>query len=410
MLKAGALYLSIIVAFLIAVICASLIMLAVHYKSAYLKELRFDRLILNLDSAVELALEDTDLIDPSELIDLYDQHSDSILIDKKHWGMFGLVNTTAFISKDTLKRSFLIGYADTSDKVVLYVKDENRPLSLSGETRITGEVFLPKSGVKKAFVETRRYSGDKLIYGQIRNSEEELPPLQKTIIEAVSRKINDNSGRQAYVAEDQENSFYNPVKILSIQPQTHLMHAISGNIILVCDGALILEASAKLDGVQVYAAYIKVERGFSGNCQLFARDSVVVGDQAQFLYPSGIAIIQPDSARSVSKISIGKDLSFQGYMLSYLKKTAALRPQITLGKNARISGEIYSDGPMLIEPGLELNGKLTCERFLMKTASSIYENVLLDVKFNRKSRSQYYLSPGVITGAMLEKKILKWLN
>ncbi|MDQ0966763.1 hypothetical protein QFZ20_002166 [Flavobacterium sp. W4I14] len=79
MLKAGALYFSIIVAFLIAVICASLIMLAANYRGSYLKEMRMARLNRNMDSGIAYVLAGNENTSGSlERLDLFGDQTDSV--------------------------------------------------------------------------------------------------------------------------------------------------------------------------------------------------------------------------------------------------------------------------------------------------------------------------------------------
>jgi hypothetical protein len=171
MLKAGALYFAVISAFLIAVICASLIMIAAYYREGYLRELRRGRLERNMDSAVDFVLNRGGTVQAGDtVLDLFGDGTDSVRLGDSYWGIFELSVIRTAVSTDTLKKSFLIGMDTRMDTLALYLSDEDRPLSVSGDTRVTGDAEVPKSGMRKSYVENRPYSGDKLVYGKILES------------------------------------------------------------------------------------------------------------------------------------------------------------------------------------------------------------------------------------------------
>ena len=64
----------------------------------------------------------------------------------------------------------------------MYLADQNKPLSLTGRTQITGNCYLPKAGVKRAYIEGKSFVGNKLINGTKYNSNKTLPPINKELI------------------------------------------------------------------------------------------------------------------------------------------------------------------------------------------------------------------------------------
>ncbi len=154
MLRAGALYFAVISAFIIAVICASLIMIAAYYREAYLRELRQARLERNMDSSVAYVLKHKGALGMNNVtMDLLGEGTDSVSISNGFWGIFECPVIRTFVSSDTIKKSFLIGMDTRMDSLALYLSDEDRPLSVSGDTRVTGDAEVPKSGMRKSYVE-----------------------------------------------------------------------------------------------------------------------------------------------------------------------------------------------------------------------------------------------------------------
>lgn len=410
MLKAGALYFSIVVAFFIAVISASMIMLAAHYRSAYLKERRFNRLLLNLNSGISLALSNDD-VNGKKLFDLFEENADSVALEKVNWGIYDYSLVKAFISGDTLKSAFLIGKSAEVDLTSVYLSDEDRPLSVSGDTRITGEAVLPKSGVKQSYVDGRPYAGTKLVYGAIKESKRILPALDEHMIKRLSSGLDKELQRMPWLGREAiSGSFFDSVRVYRLKPGAVISQSLSGNVVLYSDTTVVISTDARLDGVQVYAPFISVDDGFKGTCQLFARDSIVVGKGVTFNYPSCLGVIRTESSGNEVKISCGESLDFNGVLFSYEAKRSGLQTMITLAKNTRINGEVYATGVVKMEKGLKVNGKISCNRFLMQTPQTLYENFLVDVDFNRKARSKYYLSSRIFKAYAGENKILKWLN
>ncbi len=411
MIKAGALYLSIISAFIIAVICASLIMIAAHFRSSYLKDQRISRLYRNMDSAVSLVLAEAgEEIVGTTKIDLFGDETDSVIIKNNHWGIFNLSSVQCFKGADTLSKSLLIGLDTDRDGVAIYLSDEDRPLSVSGDTRITGNAMAPKSGIRKSYADSRPYSGEKTVYGAIHDSKRLLPELTKKWIEEIGEKLSADTKQYPLLQQgSQKCAFLTQVKEYNASKAVLLSDSLSGQIILYSDTLLHISAHAHLDNVVVFAKSIVVDKGFNGNAQLFARDSIVVGDGTRFTYPSVLAIMA-DQTEFQARISLGKDVKFDGIMLTHEPQRSALQTMISLGENTVVTGEVYATGLIKLDKNVSIKGKSSCNRFMMQTASTIYENFLIDVTINRRSRAQAYLTSGIFKENRGSKKVLRWQN
>ncbi|RZJ76968.1 MAG: hypothetical protein EOO45_00360 [Flavobacterium sp.] len=412
MLKAGALYFSIVVAFFIAVFCASLIMLAAHYRNGYIKELRMIRLVNNLESAQARVLA-AELGNGygSDETDLYGDGLDSVLIIRKAWGVFDLAVVKSFVSSDTLKRSFLIGMDKSLDSVALYLSDEDRPLSVSGDTQITGDVEVPKSGMRKSYAEGRAYSRDDMVDGKIRDSGRKLKPLANVYKAGLNMELEKSSTLLRQLPDhDLHVSFLDSVSRFRIRPDQVLNHSFSGQIALYADSSVVLSSTCRLDGVLLFAQSIHIEAGFKGNVQLFARDSITIGDDVTLDYPSVMGLMAKQTVVGQGKISAGKGLRFSGMLFAVMDGKSSLPLMTSFGESNTISGEVYADGVVKMNKGFVLNGKVSCNRFLMQTKVSLYENFLIDVVFNRRARSGYFLSSGIFTDKPGKSKVLKWLD
>jgi hypothetical protein len=408
MIRAGALYFAIVMALVISVISASLILLAAHYRDSYLKQLRYARLASNLKSAIILVLADARDETEERKFDLFNGQNDSLIIARRHWGVFEFAAIQSFCGADTLKEAFLIGNA--IDSTVLYLSDEDRPLSISGDTKITGNASLPKSGVRKAYMEGNPYFNKEMIYhGKMSFSKRTLTNIDTILLKKLSRPLQGNN-EGILLFPSLSNSFFDTVKYIHLKSATTLNDVdLKGNIIMFSDSALTVGTTAKLSGVQIYAPYIKIEAGFSGDCQLFASDSIVIGKGAELKYPSAIGVIRIPASGSQPMISIGEGTRITGIVFSYEPKRSTLQTMIGLAKNVTVNGEIYCVGLLKLEKSVKVNGKVSCNQFIMRTKTSQYENFLADIEFNRLALSKYYLGPELFNYPG-KKQVMSWLN
>jgi hypothetical protein len=185
--------------------------------------------------------------------------------------------------------------------------------------------------------------------------------------------------------------------------------SLNGNIILYSDSMVTINSSTELNGIQIYAPYIKVEKGFKGNCQLFATDSIVVDQDVSMAYPSVLGVIRKSEGELQPTISIGDHVNFNGIIFTYEQKRTPMQTMIKIGKDSKITGEVYASGLLKMERGLVINGKVSGNRFLMQTKTTLYENFLIDVTFNRPARSAYYLGSRLFE-SQRENRVLRWLN
>jgi len=411
MIRAGALYFSIVVAFFIALITASVIMLAGHYRNSYLRENRFDRLNANMEAALVIVKCDTLLKMGLSKIDLYGQQLDSVYVQKDRWGIYDLVTLKTFIAKDTLTKALLMG--TVADTTVLYLSDEDRPLVISGDTRIVGNVFMPKAGIKKAYAEGKSYSGGQLVYqGKNNFSQREIEPLDHDIIDELTQQFEDPRAISDASLDQQKYkvSFNVAPHFFKLPAHAVLTDiSLSGHMILFADSSVVIGKGTSLNGVQVFAPSIRFEDGITVNGQFFASDSVIVGKNAEFKYPSVIGLLGKEVAGRQPHITFGANTYFAGIILNYTKAKGMLQHFTNFGKDNVVHGEVYCAGTIMLEKGFKINGRVSCNRFMMKTPTSLYENFLIDVGFSSKARSKYYLSSPLFTGNR-SRKVLQWLN
>ncbi|MBB2144010.1 hypothetical protein GM921_00805 [Pedobacter sp. LMG 31464] len=412
-INAGALYLSITIALIIGVICSSLIVVSFYFKLYYLQAQRQQRLEDHIYAGILISLHQPLLIDTLQYIDLYGDQTDSILIQNQQWGIFKLIKLQSHIQTDTLRKPYLLGNEPGKDQIAIYLSDEDRPLSISQEARIIGTAILPKSGIKPSYVEGKPYTGKQLVYGSIKESEKQLPSLQKKWIELLNANFQKFSYTSASSFDNNSSrSFQKETIYLSTHEPITLSNHLIGNIVITSDTTVYITSDAKLEDIQVYAREIRVAAGFTGSLQLFARDSIVVEKEATFSYPSCLGIIRDETSQSNPQpiITLGENVNFSGIIFSYETNRTPLQTLISIGKNNVIKGEVYAEGTIKFAENVNIFGKISCNKLLMQLKSTVYENFLVSAKINSMERSSYYLSSFLFTSNTNSQKVLKWLN
>jgi hypothetical protein len=418
MLKASSLYIVVIISFVIAVICSSLIAAAYFYKLSYQKKFRYDRLQNNLQSGINLLLSERESTLPGiEKIGLFDNDVDSVITSQLPWGVFDVGSARAFIQQDTLQKSFMLAKSIDSTKwSALYLIDEDRPLSVSGQTTIRGNVRIPKAGIRAAYVNNQAYKGDpKFVDGHIYNSERAVPPLESKRLGQLITQLSGNPEGRPFPLDDSlvENSFFEPTRSLKLDGSFTLKNvSLRGNIILYSDTTLFIDSTAKLSHILIFARSVVIGSGFKGNCQIFARDSVTIGKGAVFAYPSCIGLLPTPGQRTgmPPKVSIGEGVRFGGLIFNYEKEKSPVPTIIYIEKGSKITGQLYNMGTVALKDSVQINGSITCRKFLYQTDFTAYENFLINVRISAKALSPYYLTSGLLPEAKKKKKVLLWLE
>jgi hypothetical protein len=421
MIRASALYMVIVIALVIAVLCSSLIVVAYFYRSEYQRKFRYDRLENNLNSGINVVLVSPDSAYARQTtLSLFSGDADSVTLQKMEWGIYNIGIVKAFIQNDTLFRAFSLAQAiDSSKWGVLYLADQNRPLSLSGETSIIGNAFIPKAGVKKTYVNNKAYQGDeRLIIGKINTSQKKLPPLDETRITLLQKYLSENdqnttSDSSFEKIDTLQNSFLKPTRSIHLgkKIQTIKNMLLRGNIVLFSDTTLTIDHSATLDNILVFAPSIIVTSGFHGTCQLFATDSIHIQSGCVFNYPSCLGVLNSNSSKisPYVRIVLGKNTGFNGAIFTYRQKEEEIMPVLALDSNVTISGQIYSQGMLQFKYNLHVNGSVSTKLFTYQNSYNLMENTLIDAWISSKALSPYYLS-SVLFPVSKQKKVLQWLE
>jgi hypothetical protein len=419
MLKASALYIVIIIALVIGLICSSLIVAAYYYKFEYQKKFRYSRLESNLQSGLNILLagEDTSFT-TEKTFSLFGGDADSVFLKKLNWGIYDIGVAKAIIQKDTLYQTLSIANCiDSAKWAAIYLVDEDRPFSLSGKTTIRGDAYIPKAGVQEAYIDNKAYSGDKrLIIGTKRTSAKTLPVLNANRLTLLQSFFNKDSTivRTLPKVDSLQQSFLLPTQVFNFKKQAQTLSNIrlKGNIILRSDTSIVIDSTAELYNILIFAKSITIKSGFHGNCQLFATDSIFVEARCHFDYPSCLGVLRYKSAVSATqeKISLGPGDYFSGIIFNYEKAQNQLKPSISIGKHTQVIGQLYSQGILELKDSTEVDGSVFTSLFYYRNTFTLFENYLINTTINSKALSPYYLSGDLLPVTTKKKKVLQWLE
>ncbi len=418
MLKGSALYIVIIIALVIGLLCAALIVAAYFYKTEYQKKFRYEKLENNLSSGINILLAGADIpYSQEKTFSLFANDEDSVTLKRISWGLYDIGIVKAFSQRDTLFKILSIANSIDSTKwAALYLIDEDRPFSLSGKTTILGDAYIPKAGVQQAYVDNKAYTGDRrLIIGTRHTSDKKLPILDETKITELQHYFSQQANGRTLPKNDSVTaSFLKPARVVNFKKQIQTVSDIyiNGNVLLFSDTTLIIDSTAVLKNTLVFAKSIIVKSGFHGNCQLFATDSIKVEENCRFDYPSclGLFRLQTPIVASQAKISIGENTIFNGIIFTYEKVESSVKPLISLMKKVKITGQVYAQGILELKDGVEIDGSAFTSRFLYQNSFTRFENYLINATIDAKALSPYYLTSGLMPVAAKQKKVLQWLE
>lgn len=388
MLKAGALLYAIFISFLISTISAFLIMSAFLNNRHIDNTITFEQMKADVNSAIELFLVETETVTLGQKKEINLFEDSPIITSLKHqsWGMYSFLSVTSNWKHLSFSKDVLLGSdLQSEEKLSLYLADHNNYLSLCGNSQIKGISHLPKLGPKRAYIEGKSFSGTKLIDGAINISEKELPKVNQQLILRNKKYLNGEVQSTDSIfdfdlfleLDSIINSFSNKTVIIQIPSDFSISNkTIIGNVIIISKGLLNIESDNYLEDILIYASEIIVESNFDGGIQLIASQRIEINKNVHLSYPSSIVLIK-DNQQLGSQILIKEDVNIEGSLLLVnLKKDTKNRALLSIQKNSKIHGQVYCND--LIEHRGIIHGNLYANQFILKTASSVYENHLLD--------------------------------
>ena len=412
MVKASALFIVLVIAFVVGAITSSIVFATFYYRLEVADLLIYKKLNTNLNSAIaELKVMPEEYLVDSLVWDLYGEGTDSVCVKVSPWGIFEVAHASAFSNSKRLTKSFIFGYTlDKESKAAICLVDSDRGLRVSGKTSIVGDCYLPQGVVKAANVDGNFYQGSpKLIEGQIFKSKQTTVTLNESIVKYLDQLLQNKVENYTLTEKDTvvANSFENETYLVDYtQALSQGLTAVKGNVILYSTKAIILSTNIALNDVMVIAPSVIVPKNYTASLQIICTDSIVVQENATLNYPSALVLIKNKSTAPLSYITIQKGADVRGVICAYSKFVNEENVIVTIQKGAIVQGQVFSNASVNCQGTVK--GGIISNKLLLKTAVSINENSLLDAVIDVSKRSPNFIGSKILPVSS-KRGIVKWL-
>lgn len=334
-------------------------------------------------------------------------------IISKRWGLYDLVTVCNSFKNDTIKKSMLLGGRHDS-KPALYLKDNNKPLVLVGNAKLMGSVYLPKRGVRTGYIAGESYYNSKLVYGSSFESTNRLPDFQnkkKLMSFATESKGRYYTTFSLDFGMKKSNSFMRPTQVYKSNGVVTLSNIeLIGNCYVISDTLIKVTNTAILKNTILIAPRVIVSDNVHSSFQVFATESIEVGEYCKLSYPSVLFVYEEKEhfekkGKSAKKINIGENSKIQG-TIAYVTNSEKSNyyAHVKLSNNAVVDGEVYCDKN--IELIGTVNGAVYCSGFVANRSGSSYQNHIYGGTINGNVLPFEY---GGLQFQHDEKNIVEWL-
>jgi hypothetical protein len=420
-IKGSAMLYAISIAVLLSLLSSSLIGYSYFSNLQFFYYNEVNQTQLNAQSGLNILLSGSDEVplNSEKEIDLFNAGKDSVFLKRTAWGVFETATVRAHSKHSHTDLNVLIGTGvDTTEKKSLYLSDLDRPLAVCGNTLIKGIAYLPKSGVKNAYIEGESFTGKKIIDGITKTSSKSVPKFNEQLTKSLTELLNKNIPESDSVfnlannemPDSLKNSFTDKTIFVTSTESIDIRDQhYSGNICFISDKGIKIGKKAQLKDVIVIAPGIEVEEGFEGTIQAFASDSIKINKKVKLNYPSALGVLRTNRSKANVFISIKEDAEISGSVFAWQdpeSSNVTNQVHIAIDKGVIVRGTVYSS----VSADLKgtIYGSLTCAKIILTTPSSVYENHLLDATIDATKLSNYYA--GMISESQKGgKKIVKWL-
>ena len=417
-LKAGSLQLVTFVVIIIALLLASFIILIHIHKQFRIKTNHIIETVNLVDKGLNYVLKNENAANDTISLVLDDEDYKSVKVYKSFWGTYRKVYSKATIKHNKLEKIALAGSKQNmNSQPALYLKDNNKPLVLVGNTKIKGKTYLPKRGVKPGNISGVSYSGEDYIYGTTALCKS-FPKINQELlnyIKALEKSTVYGSNDLEYIdlksSKKHINSFENPLKLVYSDSELFLSDvAVLGHIIIQSQTKIIIDKSAKLTDVILIAPIIEIRAHVKGSFQAFATKNISVAKHVTLDYPSAL-VLDRDYVKDKlnnnnnNMIYVANHTVIKGNIIALgLTTPTNYQAQIRIDPNAIVKGVIYC------EQNLELRGTVYgtvyTDNFIIKEKGSIYQNHLYNAKISSRELEFEFVS---LPMEQSKKGIAKWL-
>jgi len=412
-LKGGALYIAIIISILISVVLSLFIVLAYHNIQSVQAQASVTQLNISLESGFELSKSAYFAKENQNRWQKLPFNNDSVSVKKMQWGCYNLISVYAKNKHHRLHKTGLFGCQASPDTALL-ISEKSRPIGLAGKIRFKGTCYLPKAGIKTAYIEGTSFSDLNSLRPYIRNSPDyiqEIDPVFLKDLEFTQTELNfQTDSLIAFLPDLLKHSFESKTAVVQQGSFNLTDQQLSDNVKLIASNTITVDKDCQLNNVLLVARKIIFKKGFKGTVHAIARDSIVTEDECEFNYPSSFCVY--DGSGSVMNdikvcgVFFGEACKFKGALLTANTKLKTSRMIINTNKRFELIGNMYSSDYISLQGNFY--GTIICQSILLQTPSAVYENHLLNCLFDPKTYSTHLAVPLWFKGKQPQYLCAKW--
>lgn len=344
------------------------------------------------------------------------KHS-TVVLKKSHWGIYDVVTSNARVRDKFFEKLALTGgKTPLKPNLALYLQDNEQALQVVGNTKITGDAYVGKYGIRPGMISGTSYTNNRLVYGNTFNSvyllkleltkAQYLKQLQamwpEDLVEFTAFDLNQTKTFQ--------HSFKEPTQYFySAQTITLFNKALYGNIIIQSDEQIYVDGSSKLEHVILIAPKVVIGENFSGQLQAFATEELIVESKVNLSYPSALLLCPSErmSTDELPHLKLKGNSIIKG-TIGYLRSDDAILEKNTFShvqieEGTSVYGQVYS------AYNLELKGKVyghvITNQLITAFKGSIYINHLYNAQITAEPVSNDF--GGLVFN---EKQIVSWVE
>ena len=417
--KAGALQLTLFICVVIALLLFAFVILIHTHKRFNTMSDQTVAVVKNADEGIRYALSNNLKLNDTINSNLESDIGELVKVHRGYWGLFEKVSAKSTIKTKRFNKIALVGDVQSkTNRTVLYVQDNNKPLVLVGNTRIQGDAYVSKQGVKTGNISGNSYYGERLIYGQTKTASNFPKLLPETIlnIKKLQNTINTIESNQVLDISDRKpkkNSFLKPPKYVLSNTDIILSDiSVIGNIIVQSKTRVVVDRSSNLRDIILIAPKIEIRNNVTGSFQGIATKEILVGKNCKLKYPSALivneiksAAINVSKALESNKITLGTNSEVNGVVV-YLgqQKPNTAKTQVILEESSIVRGEVYCNQNLELK-GV-VNGTVFTANFMANQFGSIYQNHIYNGTINIDKLPLEYVGLSFNTK---KKGVVKWL-
>lgn len=416
-IKAGALFFALAISMVIGLIIGSVLILEQSNRALLQQDKIREEVARNSFSGIQLLYATNETFQEGKTMDLYGRGKDSVFIKTIPWGAYDVLISRAVTGGQVHEEILIAGAEpDSNSAYALWLADLDRPLFITGSTRLTGRCFLPEAGIERAYVEGKSYSGNQLVYGAVQSSSRFVPEYNAGRIALLEQRLKQETfSCDSFVTWEELSgmdsvvqSFANKTMVIREQGPLTLENVyLNGNIILQSGTGIRITASAQLNNVLVFAPKIIIDKNVAGQFQSVASDSVIVSDDVQLDYPSSLIVCSKSSAKINCAIITGENFKLSGTVFcNRTSNDLQIHSLISLGNKCTITGEVYCSEEVELKGSVY--GSLTCSVLYLRTNSAVYQNHLVDAVINRSEFPAEYAFGLLARNSFHKKKPIEW--